>query len=118
MFSPRGSRIVPPPNAALVAFAALAGGSRERHQQRMHSRVVRELWMKSAEHDLALPDRDGMAVDASENLHVLSEVLDPRRAEEPGAPGVLPELTRLDRRLEAGDLAPEGVALGLRVDKP
>src|ERR1700733_14880567 len=51
--------------------------------------VVRELRMKRGEEDPAVPGQHGMPVDLRQHLYARADLLDPRRADEDGAHGLL-----------------------------
>ena len=46
----------------------------------MDARVVRELGVERGSEDAPFPDQDRLAVEASDDLHVVAHVRDPRRA--------------------------------------
>src|SRR3954447_6687385 len=83
----------------------------------VHPRVVRQLRVERRDEDSALAREHRVPVDLGENSDARTGLGDPRRADEHGGEGL--RLPRdLDGRLEACDLASEGVALDGQVDQP
>src|SRR3954451_14458872 len=113
--STRGSRMALFPSRRALR-TTLARSGRQRHQERVHARVVGELGVKGAQDHLALAYGDGMAVNAREDLDVIAVAGDPWRADEHRPQRVRAEALHLELDLEARDLAAERVSLGGRVD--
>ena len=83
----------------------------------MNARVVGQLRVERGDEDAPIAREHRMAVDLGENLDVGPRVLDPRRADEDGAHGLV-AVAQVEVGLERVHLAAERVPRGANVGEP